>query len=703
MSKEDDIISEFYTRLDRFVLSPAMQHWRDEEVRTNYRVLAGDQWSEADAKQREKKHKPITYFNNIAPVVRAISGYEIMNRTKINYYPRRSNPETEEQTDIMSDAVEYIQDDSNFFTESSNASEDALTCGLGATATYFNYSNPEAPYGEVCEERIYPGFLLYDNQVRGKLLNKRAKWAGYVEVVSKEWLDREIEKATGESVMAYTAGAQSRRTHSFLQFFEAYTDLDEVDIVYHYEWKEPETVWRVSNPFEDEMLADMRPLTDPATGGSIPVGQFIERAAERIADEYSVNLEEGTWLLTQKQYREYRKGLGNLTELTGYEFPVNPQKSEQYKYYKARIARETVLDWSESWTQTGFTITYKTGYYDEQQAHFYGIVRDMKEPQDKLNKAVSDYVSYLESVPKGGIYFEETAVKDAKKFIESRVNEQNATMLADGGLGRIQPKEVPQAPGGLSDFINFCSQQITRVIGLSPDFLGMVESGNMTNALYGKLVKQAYMVLANFFDSNREYMRRKGKIFLDCTRILAENNNGMMLRRLSNQNNEDAYIRLQQDQLSSEYDIVVADRPMTDDEKQQNFNMMLELQTKMPNRDLMPLALEYAPIEQEKKQQIEQMMQPPQPDPEQVALDRAMVESQIAFQYAEADARKARAEKDRAEIATSAIETRLQRLEALYARAREEAEIEEIESKTALNMARAGKEVKETVTPQEVL
>ena len=65
-----------------------------------------------------KKNKPITYFNNIAPVVRAISGYEIMNRTKINYYPRRSNKDTEEQADIMSDAVEYIQDDSNFFTES---------------------------------------------------------------------------------------------------------------------------------------------------------------------------------------------------------------------------------------------------------------------------------------------------------------------------------------------------------------------------------------------------------------------------------------------------------------------------------------------------------------------------------------------------------------------------------------------------------
>ena len=689
--KEAEILSDFYVRLDRFILSNSIQRWRANEVRENYRAIAGDQWNAKDVAERKRKNKPITTFNGMSRVVRAISGYEIMNRNKIVYYPRKK--ENDPQTDIITDGVEYLQDDSGFYSESSLTSEDTLICGLGGSVSYLNYSNPEAPYGEAVEERVFPAFLLYDNQVRGRNLNKTAKWAGYVEVVSSEWLDGEIKDTTGAH--SYTMGQGSRREYDFLEFFEAYTDRDNVDILFHYEWKEPETIYRVKNPFTKEMLQDQT----LAEGGQVARGVLIANASGRIEEEFGVDLADGAFVLDGAQYKEYKAGLVALTELTGYEFDSKAVKSERNKYYKARIARGVLLDYEESWHQSGFTITYKTGYYDEKKNHFYGIVRDMLPVQRQLNIAVSDYVSYLESVPKGGMYVEETATLNLPEFIRERANEQEVTVLKDGGLQRIRPKETPISPSGLSDFITFCEGQLLRVVGLSPDFLGNIESGNMTNALYGKLVKQAYMVLAHFFDSNRQYLRCKGRIFIDELRILAENNNGMVLRRLSGQNNEDAYLTLEQDKLSSEYDIVIADRPQTDDERQENFNMKLEVaKVALPHGiNLLPLAFEDYTGEVEDKEKMLKMMQPP-PTPQPDPLQQEMLKSQIEYQYAEAENRKANAEKTRADVQLMGIEARLKSLEAIEAKARERAEIEEIKSKTVLNRAKAGESVINTFT-----
>jgi len=691
--KEAEILEEFYQRLDRFIMSSAIQQWRATEIREHYRAIAGDAWEVGARKERERKGKPVTAFNGMSRIVRAISGNEIMNRSKITYYARKQ--ENDAPTDIMSDAVEYIQNDSGFYTESSLASEDTLICGLGATVSYINYDNPEAPYGESCEERIFPAFLLYDNQVRGRNLNKRAKWAGYCEIVSQEWLRNEIKEATGTDI-DYSMGdsLHSRREYDFIEFFEAYSDRDEVDVLFHYEWMKPETIYRVKNPFSLEMMRD----GTLAEGGQVTRGALIANASAQIEEEYGVDLSEGAFVLTASQYREYKAALQGLTEMTGYEFDSKGIKSQRNKYYKARIAAGMILDWQESWTQGGFTITYKTGYYDERRNHFYGIVRDMLPVQRALNIAVSDYISYLQSCPKGGMYIEETATLNLPEFIQTRANEQEVTVLRDGGLTRFMPKETPQSPTGLSEFISFCETQLLIVAGLPPSFLAAVDSGNMTSVLYGKLLKQAYMVLAHFFDSNRDYLRRKGRLFIDEVQVLAENNNGRMLRRMSNQTNEEAYIALDKDKLSAEYDIVIGDRPLSDEEKQENFNMKLEAaKVALPfGINLLPFAFEDYTGQYEDKEKMIAMMQPP-PPPEPDPLQQEMLKSQIAFQYAEAENRSADAEKKRAETQLMELDARLKSLEALEAKARERAEIEKIESQAMLNRARAGESVLQTV------
>lgn len=642
-NRETEILQQFYERLSRFVQSSSITQWRNE-MKAYYRAIASDQWNVADYDQRIAEKKPCTTFNNTSSLIRCISGYEIVNRSKIDYYARLPSVKNNNQVDMIGDVVQYIQDDSGFFSESSYATEDVLVCGLGATVTEFDYFNPNAAYGEVEEKRIFAGFLMYDNQTRGRNLNRDARWAGYIQPVASDWLDDLLEEKKGQTYDY--AGSFGVTASELISFWDSYTLVDNIDIIYNYEWREPEKIWRCKNPFTPEMLNDPRPLE----GTNTTMGQFIAIAAARLDEELGADLMKGVWQFDRKQYKEYRNALSGITEVTGIPLESQGQAGERNKYYQARIARGCVIDWQESWCQSGFTITYKTGYFDERRNCFYGVMRDMLPIQQALNEAVSNYVTYLQAVPMGGQEIEIDAVENIKDYIKTRANAKEVTVYLPGGLGKSRPKQTPQPIGGLTEFILFCKEQLAACVGLTADFIGSVESGNMSALLYGKIVRQSRLVLAPIMDSNTNYLRSKGAVYLDASKVLIENSNGMILRRMSGGKSEQDYESISTDALNGEYDIVVTDRPMTDDERQERFNAMIELYGRAQNPALLVLAIEDAPLDEEQKQRALQAMQPPPPPPPS-ETDIAMVQSQIAMQQAQAESLAASAAKTRAEAA----------------------------------------------------
>lgn len=637
--RETQILEQFYERLGRFIKSSAVTSWR-AELKRNFNAMASDQWNVNDYQERERRKKPSTTFNNSACLIRCISGYEIVNRSKIDYYSRL--PINNNNADMIGDVVDYIQDDSGFFSQSSQATEDVLVCGLGATVTEFDYFSPSAEYGQIEEKRIFSGHLLYDNQIRSRNLNRNARWAGYVQPVASDWLDEELKD---KGVYDYTA-ATGVSAQEIISFWDSYTLVDNIDVIFNYEWREPEKIYRCKNPFTPDMINDQRPLE----GANTTIGNFIGAAAVSMEENLGIDLQKGVFILDASDYKKYRETLSGITEITGIPFESTGKSGERHKYYQARIARGCIIDWQESWCQDRFTITYKTGYFDEKRNCFYGVMRDMLPIQQELNRAISDYVSYLESVPKGGQEIEIDAVDDINAYIKNRVNEQDVTVYQPGGLAKSRPKPVPQQIAGLTEFISFCREQLAAVLGLTMDFVGAVESGNMSALLYGKIVRQSRLVLAPIMDSNVEYLRSKGSVYLSAAKVLIENSNGMILRRMSGGKSNQDYESIDVSALSGEYDIVVTDKPMTDDERQESFNRMIELYGKAQNPALLVLAIEDAPIDEEKKQRALQAMQPP-PPPQPSETDIAMVQSQIAMQNAQAASLMASAKKTEAEAA----------------------------------------------------
>ena len=638
---EEDVIKEFDERLKLFLESSSVQMWRSE-VSELYGAIAGHQWTKDELDKRKLKNRPVDTINRMAPIIKAIAGYGVMNRTTIDIVPRKDHaPRNEEQeSDVMGDAVEYLQDESDFYFESGLTTEDDYLCGIGATQTYFDYTDPQKPYGDVIVDRIFPGFLLYDNTCSKKNF-KGALWAGRVEIVNRQWLNDEIKSVKGEDYQEDLGTRTTRGINDFLFFVDNVT-TDDVDILYHYEWCEYVNTKTFSNIF-------------------IPIIESepeLMRMAAEFEEATGVDLSEPYITLDDSNYRKFREMLKIYHEMGNLDYRemIDATRGKRKKFYKARIARDVLLDATESWAND-FTIQYKTGYYDELNRVFYGIGRAMLPVARLLNTAVSDYDSYLESVPKGGMYIEADAIDDPLEFKRTRANEQDLTLLKSGGLGKILEKSVPQVPGGLTDFIGLLSQLLPGVVGLPPDFLGQVQSGNMTNSLFSKIVKQAYMVLVHFNEAERVYMKRQGQVFIDAVRIISENYDGLLLNKVTNSGMMGEEFSLSKESLTRDYTLKVVERPKSEDEKVEEFQQIVEMAQVLANKpqpvDITPLLVEAWPYELEDKDAILQAMQPPppppppQPDPMMQALLQAETQEKIAM--AQLNAAKAR--KEMAELA----------------------------------------------------
>jgi hypothetical protein len=630
MKTDAEILEQFSDHIDLFLESNSVRSWRDE-TRQMYSMVAGAQWTPEDAKERQRQNKPINTVNRMAPIIKAVSGFEILNRTEIAIRPRYDSPNAEEEADAdtMSDAIEVLQDDSDFHPMRSKADEDMLTCGIGATRTYFCYDNPEKPFGELVVDRIFPGYLLYDNTTLNPNF-KGASWAGEVEIVDSNELSKEIEEVTGRPSSLDTGLRNSRKINDFLFFVDNIT-TDNIDLVFHYEWSEKESTRIIKNfALTNQEDAALLALFD------------------EFGEEHEIDMTDRYITMSEKQYREFKGALKQYTEEGGLDYTqvLDPSKGERRKYYRARIARDIVLEASESWAND-FTIQYKTGYFDEIERVFYGIGRAMVDPQRLLNTGVSDYNSYLQSVPKGGMYVEADGLLDPQEFKDTRANEQSITLLARDGLSKMQEKSIPQVPGGLTDFIGLTSQLLSSVVGLPPDFLGQVQSGNMTNSLFSKIIKQSYTVLANFFNNNKTYMRRQGGLFLSAVNVMAENWDGLMLDKATGDGRSEQF-EVSKSKFAPNYSVAVIERPLSEDDELERFQQLAEVLGMNVDPQSKMALVQAWPYELEDKQKLMQLLQPPppppEPQPDPVMQQLLMAETQEKIARAELSRAKAMAE-----------------------------------------------------------
>lgn len=621
-AREDEdmaLIQEFNRNASNFFASTNVQR---QEIYSSYEYREGHQWSGEEQAERKRKDKAITVINLAAPLIRAVSGTECMMDKKLAFVP--IDDQYDDEADIMDDAVSYAQYASGYDSEQSLAREDAATCGIGATVTYLDMTKKNAIAGVPVVERIFPGFLGYDNSGRGGQINKKARWCFYADPVNSVKLDEYIESKLEDSRKEPPMGAGDYK--AFLMSFSRQENQHQIEFIYHYFWWKYDDIYDVANPFLEQ---------GQELGAIIMQDEDVANLIGDVADKLKIDWQAGYWSLDKESFTAMKNAMETVALLTDIELPELEFSRRKGKcYYRAEFARGMLLSKSRSYTQGGHPLNFATGYFDEVLGIYYGMMRPISWVQDALNISVSDFLGYARSAAHGGNAYIKNAGEAFERIKKEKANEDSLTPLPQNA--EVIPKSLPATPEVLIQFIRLMMEVMPRTLGLGQEFLGVITTGDMTESLYGKVMKQSFAVLANFANNSASYSVRQGEIFMDIIRLMADANDGMILPILSPGHEGPQYIRLRKQNLASEYAVRIVERPMTADERQETANNLSQLLpvAKEFGVNLFPMYARYLNMDQKDRKEMVEMAtpKPQQPDP----MNQALLQSQIRLGNAQA-------------------------------------------------------------------
>lgn len=632
------------------------QNWRDIEVAENYAVYEGDQWLTEALDVQSKNSMPIITINRVTPVIEAICGFEIQNRQDVKYSARLMNDEQQGFNSVMDDVKEYIEQNTNADIQYSLAFKDMLISGVGAIETYIDYDlNPN---GEVVIRRIFPGFLLWNPTAREQNIADN----DYI-IKMKVVTDEQLKKEFGDDVATGLSG-NSELDNRLLLYFNQILTVKTLRIIYEYQWREKKPFYRIENPFPKLNLSQY----------PIEIAEKLQILKQELGDLYQFNPDQDE-LFSVRKKADADDILSVFESQFGITLDVSRQK--QYVYYRAIVTGNKVYKKSENFSQTSFSINFMTGKFSELEQYYFGLVRFCKPPQRMLNQAVSDYVGFLATSPKGGVDIEEDAVPDMKAFIETYTKARNVTVYSTGGLAKSRPKITAPVPSGLLEMIQYADNQIMQVCGVTAEFMGMMQSKEMNTSFYRQQIKQSLSTLASFFDAKSTYMMNQARLYIDCARILADNAEGILIRNVTGEANA-KYFPLLRSSIAKEYDVVLSEMPSTPDQNYDTFLKLIEVQTTLTQNNsptnLMPLILQYLPLPIDIKKKIEELSKPPEPTPPD-PINQELLISEI-------ENKKAQAAKLNAEAMKMQMEALQTQTELQYTAKKEQSDIEYQEAKT---------------------
>lgn len=462
----------------------ALSGWRSEAEQM-FDFYAGHHWGKEDRAAMQGQNRPTLVFNKITGVVNAVCGSEVTNRFETRFIPRTT--EDEPFNEAMTETVRYIRQRADVEHEESIAFQDTAITGVGSVEFWKDYS--EDPEGIDKVERVPILDMLWDPSAK-KMNLEDARW-----VIRGKWipLDECIKKwpkhkqaltalSSAKEGSAYQDSSESgvhNQTNAFM-----YSDNDSsfynssTDKVLVHEWQR----WYLTSVYY---------FINPIDG------------TEQIADAQE-------WATLKNQFDDqgFQEGLHyDYTEI-------------QMKRYKRAFATANIfLEDKEPAIQSGFTYKFITGLRETSadMTRFFGIVRLMKDPQQWINKAMSQIVYIISTNPKGAILAEKGVFVKPTQAMNDWAKPNKIIEVKPGAISNrefmVAKGEYPQ---GLDRIMQISAQFVSEAVGVNPYFMGNVEDLRRTaSTAVTSVQQQAMVVLSVLFDSLKKYRKQAGRMHLD--------------------------------------------------------------------------------------------------------------------------------------------------------------------------------------------
>jgi len=598
-----------------------------KENKTNEAFYTGNK--EIAFKDGNLEADKYVYFNHIHPIVNSVSGFIIQHRQKSQCLAKIVEQEEQQfRSQYINSISDTFKENANFDQIESKQDLDMLIYGYGAVDIEILYNNehgsdPEGN-GEIDIERISPNDVWFDVNAQEQNFTDaryvaRKKAFEKTDIkrlfgVDPETLEQE-EFEYGEKEPVYNDGAyQSKQTMQYVSG----TD-DEQIVIHQFQWWDYETFYRIENPIfmaQDE---------EQAKSIILLLASINNQYNEEDEENFEVNLKGNELVLDKKRWSTFKE---ILTELDIYPEAV---KIDRRVYYTAMISGDVLLEKHKNIHQAGFTIKFKTAYFDSERKLLFGLVSLMREPAKYLTKSLTEMMKATETLAQSGVIVEKGVTDDPADF-EKRFNEEATVIwINDGMSGRIHDKRQPQMPTGYENILQKSEEAIRKTTNITPELLGNTENKNATATLERQRIKQAMTTLATFFDSILLYQTETMRLMIDYIKIIAENSPNKIVKIIG-EDGSVQFAQLMQDMLDCEFQIDIAEAPDSPSQKEENLTMIMSLADKfsqMGMGNIYPIALKYVDgLSEADRQTIIEMITPkPQPpDPLAEEQQRKLIE-----------------------------------------------------------------------------
>lgn len=590
----------------------ASSEWR-QEAKDAYDFVAGRQWDEADIAKLNEERRPAITFNRVAAMIDAVCGAQVNNRNEIKFLARAGDDGG--KAELLNGVARWVMDQTNAEDEDSEAFRDVAIAGMGWTETRMDYE--EEPDGRIIVERRDPFEMGWDRSARRRNLTDAAHvWSR--QKFSPEKVAAQFPEFAGVIGLARGVNMDAPAKVPVQPMRDQYAEgdnntpdnTDDVTVT-HFQWCERRKVYRVLNE------------------GTGTIDEFSP-------DEWAA--------LGEKLGEEVRDGLRH----------VSPTVKCWYQVFECAGEVSEVTKCPDEF---GPTFKCITGRWDRNRRVFYGLVRAVRDPQMWANKWLSQSLHIINTNAKSGVFYEEGAVENPRKFEEEYAKTGSAIQVAAGALsgGRIQPKVPPPFPQAFDRLMQFAISSMPDVTGINRELLGTVDR-EQAGILEAQRKQASQAVLAPLFDSLRQYHKAQGRLLMVFMGKFIPPGKALRIIGPDGNPQDVQWLGLPE---TAQFDVVVDQAPSSPNQKSEVWMalqpMLPVLVKEVPPPVLLKL-LKFSPLPEsvvnEITQEVQQMAQ--QPKPPDPALLKVQADMQATQAKTQADLEMKRADleitKQKAEI-----------------------------------------------------
>lgn len=553
--------------------------WR-AEAKELYDFESGRQWDAEDEARMREQNRPMVTFNLLSKFIDVVTGLQINNRQEIRCYPRQNGAVA--VNEVATGALAWCRDLCGAEFEETDSGRDCLLTGMGWMEDFYDEENYGG--GSICQERRDPLEMIWDPMARKKNLTDRRWQVRLKRVTHDEYVELFGKEPTGS--VAVTGG-----------------DPTEMDI---------------------GLQTIMKPQDYNSTGGT-----SSESRGQYVVADYQFCCVHPIWKVTAQFPGEAQPRNAEFSpeewpaaeqQLRANGIPHQPERTKVKKYYRAWITGEGIEGGIKN--LSSFTFHAITGKRDRNKNLWFGLGRNLKDPQRWVNALFSSIIWQLMVNPKGGVMLEEGAVTDQAAFEDSWADPSKPTFVADGAItaGKIKEKSASNYPQGMDRLMEFSMNALPGVSGINAELLGLTDR-QQPGIVEAQRKQGALAIVAWYFDGLRKYYQESGRCMLGLIRDFMAD--GRLVKIVGAEGAQ--YVPLLKDPLTAEFDIIVDEAPTSVNMRermwtilQQVIPMALQAGIKIPTE-----VLDYMPLNDDLAQKWKKQLNTPPTPQQQQAMEIA--------------------------------------------------------------------------------